>query len=680
MMRMTWKYGLALFFAGVILVSIGAESVTNIGALANVNYHFVPSMIAQEMVPEAGDRFPGNFGMPILNGAEAIRAELDDLEEPLPNPQWPAPMARDAIYFGGTDSGRFFPESLTLNDGVRSDVLVITQNALADETYAEVLRRRLSGKCWFPASEDAARVFETYVAEVQSGKRLANDIKIEDGRVHVTGALGVMEINGMTAKEIFDHNKDKHDFYLEESYVISWMYDYLSPHGFIMKLNAEKADKLRADECREDREFWDWQTRRLLDDPQFCRRRAERWRPPKGDNGSFRDVYHRVECRAFSKLRCALAGLYVRKGLMKDAQAAFREACMIDPQSPEATFRYVEALFSSDKWNAIYDLIEFSIRIDPESKHSKHRAEVIREPVRAARDAKATMNALRKKYGIWNEKKHWGRDTFSPETLKAFSSDDLDRFADASLDYFDVNFLFGNVKMARQSAVWLQDNPAHTNTFERAWRSVKVFKQLASCLSSNKDHNKDREDYLQSGAANVLAALKFPEAEKFEVQHESALVLAEAGLKDCVWVVDNAMKFPESQNPDALVRYARILGRFGQKRKAVRVINRALPLVQNAQPSNVVETAKLMLELNREKYTPYAHSLLRPLLRRTNVSWTAETLVDFALVCYDAEMPDEAYWTFLNAQRINPDLVDTLVRKNPKLKEIRELLQPSPQP
>ena len=637
-MRMTWKYGLALFFAGVILVSIGAESVTNIGALANVNYHFVPSMIAQEMVPEAGDRFPGNFGMPILNGAEAIRAELDDLEEPLPNPQWPAPMARDAIYFGGTDSGRFFPESLTLNDGVRSDVLVITQNALADETYAEVLRRRLSGKCWFPASEDAARVFETYVAEVQSGKRLANDIKIEDGRVHVTGALGVMEINGMTAKDIFDHNKDKHDFYLEESYVISWMYDYLSPHGFIMKLNAEKADKLRADECREDREFWDWQTRRLLDDPQFCRRRAERWRPPKGDNGSFRDVYHRVECRAFSKLRCALAGLYVRKGLMKDAQAAFREACMIDPQSPEATFRYVqEALFSSDKWNAIYDLIEFSIRIDPESKHSKHRAEVIREPVRAARDAKATMNALRKKYGIRNETRR-GRDVFSPETLRAFSSDDLDRLADACLDYCEANLQFQNIQMARQSAVWLQDNPAHTNTFERAWRSVKVFKHLASYQFESR----------WNAAVNVLAALTFPEANTFDVQNEAAIVLAQAERKDeCVVAINKAMGFPESRNFATLVQYAQILERFGKKREAIKVIDRALPLAQNAQPATVVD---------------------------------AEKLVDFALVCYAAEMPQEAREAYEKAWRMNPVLVDTLVRKNPKLKEIRELLQPSPQP
>ena len=677
MSKTSWECALvSFFFMCACLVSVGSEDDTDDLSSANFNHRLLPVLIARDMARDAGDRYPGNFGMPILNGADAIRPELDDFEEPLPNPQWPAPMAHGAIYFGGTDHGRYIPESLTLNDDVRLDVLVITQNALADNRYAEVLRHRLSGKCWVPPQEDIARAFETYITEVQSGKRQANgDLKIENGRVQVTGALAVMQINEIISKDIFDHNKTEHDFYVEESYVIPWMYDYLSPHGFMMKLNAEEVGRLHAGTCKADMEFWDWQTRRLLDDPQFCRRRAERCRLIKGLNGGNEDTdyRHRVACRAFSKLRSSIAGLYARKGLMKEAQVAFREACVIDPQSPEATFRYVqEALVGSDKWNAIFDLIEFTVRINPESKHSKEHAAGMRKPVRTARDAKATMNALRNKYKV--------QEIFVPETLMEFSSRDLSSLADACLDYFHVNFQFGNVEMARQSAFWLQGNPSHTNTFERAWRSAKVFKQLASSLSSNKNHNKDREDYLQNGAANVLAALKFPEADKFEVQHESALVLAEAGLKDCVWAIDNAMKFPESQNPDTLVQYAKILESFEQEREAVKVINRALPLVQNAQPSNVVEAAKLMLELNREKYTPNVQSLLRPLLRRPNVSWTAETFVDFALVSHDVQMPQEACEALEKGMRMNPVLVDTQFRQNPKLKEIWKLLRQRSQP
>ena len=653
MSKPTWKCRLA--FCSLVcacLTSVGAEDEADDLSAANFKHRLLPVLIARDMARDAGDRYPGEFGMPILNGADAIRPELDELEEPLPNPQWPEPMVRDAIYFGGTDHGRYIPESLTLNDGVRPDVLVITQNALADERYEEMLRHRLSGKCWVPAKEDTARAFETYLTEVQSGKRRAcGDLKIENGRVQVTGALAVMQINEIISKDIFDHNKDEHDFYVEESYVIPWMYDYLSPHGFMMKLNAEKADKLRPDECREDREFWDWQTRRLLDAPQFCRRRAERCRLIKNPNGGNEgeDYRHRVACRAFSKLRSAIAGLYARKGRMKEAQSAFREACMIDPQSPEATFRYIqESLAGSDKWNAIFDLIEFTVRIDPENKRHEERAGHYRKPVRAARDAKATMNALRKKYGIRNETRR-GRDVFSPETLRAFSSDDLDRLADACLDYCEANLQFQNIQKARQSAVWLQDNPAHTNTFERAWRSVKVFKQLAAFgVDPASAHAKG---CIHNAAENVLAALAFPEANTFDMQNEAAIVLAQAERKDeCVVAINKAMGFPESRNFATLVQYAQILERFGKKREAIKVIDRALPLAQNAQPATVVD---------------------------------AEKLVDFALVCYAAEMPQEAREAYEKAWRMNPVLVDTLVRKNPKLKEIREireLLQPSPQP
>lgn len=677
MSKTTWKCRLALCsLVCACLASVGAEDEAGDLSAANFKHRLLPVLIARDMARDASDRYPGEFGMPILNGADAIRPELDELEEPLPNPRWPKPMARDAIYFGGTDHGRYIPESLTLNDGVRPDVLVITQNALVDERYEGMLRHRLSGKCWVPAQEDTARAFETYVAEVQSGKRRAGGtLKFENGRVRVAGALAVMQINEILSKDIFDHNKDEHSIYVEEGYVIPWMYDYLSPHGFMMKLNAEKADGLRPDACREDGEFWDWQTRRLLDDPQFCRRRAERCRLVKNPNGGNEeeDCRHRVACRAFSKLRCALAGLYARKGRMKEAQAAFREAYAIDPQFPETTFRYIkESLAGSDKWNAIFDLIEFTVRIDPENKRHGERAGHYREPVRAARDAKTTMNALRRRYGIRDEN-HWGRDVFSPETLRAFSSDDLDRLADACFDSFDANLLLGGIERAKLSAVWLQGNPAHTNTFARAWRSVKAFKRLRQFHSC-------QDDSVRNEAANVLAALTFPEANTFDVQNEAAIALAQAERKgECIEAIGKAMKFPESRDFATLVQYAKILERFGEKREAMKAIDLALPLAQNAQPASAVDAANLMLR-SGETSKADVRKVLRPLLLRSNVSWTAETLVDFALVCYAAGMPLVAQAVYEKARRMNPVLVDAQLRQNPKLREIEGLLRQRRQP
>ena len=53
---------------------------------------------------------------------------------------------------------------------------------------------------------------------MQRGVRPANgDLKIENGRVQVTGALGVMEINGILTKLRHDHDRLRHSFYVEEA-------------------------------------------------------------------------------------------------------------------------------------------------------------------------------------------------------------------------------------------------------------------------------------------------------------------------------------------------------------------------------------------------------------------------------------------------------------------------------
>ena len=61
-----------------------------------------------------------------------------------------------------------------------------------------------------------------------------------------------MAINGILAKWIFDWNKEKHAFYVEESYVIPWwMYPYLRPAGVIMKIEREQWPS-----PQQDRKLW----------------------------------------------------------------------------------------------------------------------------------------------------------------------------------------------------------------------------------------------------------------------------------------------------------------------------------------------------------------------------------------------------------------------------------------
>jgi hypothetical protein len=237
-------------------------------------------------------------------------------------------MGTNAIFFGGTDPGRFVPTYMIYSAKVRPDVYLITQNALADNTYMNVMRDLYGDQIWIPSPIDSNRAFQMYVQGVQSGKIQAGaDVKTEGGKVQVQGVGGVMQINGFLSKMIFDHNQyltetqndektrpvgaaavytdpplDKNGmppqrtFFVEESYVLPWMYPYLTPHGLIMKIN-NKPTPLTKEVIENDTKFWGWYVDRLINDDKFIR-----------------DIVAR---KSFSKLRSAIAGLYAARGKPK---------------------------------------------------------------------------------------------------------------------------------------------------------------------------------------------------------------------------------------------------------------------------------------------------------------------------------------------------------------------------
>ena len=320
-------------------------------------YPIVQNYTDERMVFELGGNeqnghtFGWQFGAYQLEGAKAINDQIVADEEPLPDPTYPPAMDKFSIFFGGTDPGRFVPTYMIYSANYRPDVYLITQNALADDTYMSVQRDLYGDEIWIPAKEDSAEAFNVYVDEVQRGVRPANgDLQIQNGRVQVTGALGVMEINGILTKMMHDHDRLRHSFYVEESYVIPWMYPYLSPHGLIMKINAEKTP-YDAKRAAQDRDFWDWYARRLLDDPMYRRDFAGQ--------------------KSFSKLRAAIAGLYQKQGRYLEGAQAFREAVLLYPASPEATFRYAqECLLPFSKWDIVLEMMDYTDLIDPNNKRT----------------------------------------------------------------------------------------------------------------------------------------------------------------------------------------------------------------------------------------------------------------------------------------------------------------------
>ncbi len=269
-----------------------------------------------------GHDFGWQFGNYQLRGARAIVEELSDDEEPLPNPSYPPEMETNAVFYGGTDPGRFVPTYMIYSAGVRPDVYLITQNALADQTYLDTMRGLYADSIWMPTADDNQVAFGQYWDDIQTGRRpdLGGIRRDASGRMSVNGAQAVMEINGIIARQIFDRNRDGHAFYVEESYAIDWMYPYLVPNGLIMRIRHDPG-ALPPRAVRDDMDFWDWYVRRLHADPNFAREIPAR--------------------KAFNKLRGSIAGLYARSRRYREAERAYKEAQSLYVYSPESAFRLV---------------------------------------------------------------------------------------------------------------------------------------------------------------------------------------------------------------------------------------------------------------------------------------------------------------------------------------------------
>jgi tetratricopeptide (TPR) repeat protein len=153
-----------------------------------------------------------------------------------------------------------------------------------------------------------------------------------------------MAINGILAKQIFDKNKDKHAFYVEESYVIPWMYPYLRPAGIIMKLEKEPLPS-----PQENPELW----------KQIVEHDRQYWNTLTGEFLAREDFRRNMDAKkTFSKLRCAIAGVYSARGLVPEAEEAFKQSLQLCPESPESSFRLADIYMRQRRYSEARALIE----------------------------------------------------------------------------------------------------------------------------------------------------------------------------------------------------------------------------------------------------------------------------------------------------------------------------------
>ena len=308
----------------------------------------------------------GVFEM-FLSGDKYATAFGDDIIKSIPE---------GSIYFGGTDPGRFIVTAMSESHADGIPFFTFTQNALADGTYLDYLRSMYGGKLYIPTGKDSQKCFQDYTEDVarrQQNNQLkpGEDVQVDkvSGRVQVSGQVAVMAINGLLVKTIFDKNPG-HEFYIEESFPLDWMYPYLEPHGLIMKINRKPLPSLSDEIVKQDRDYWvkyvapmigDWlNTDTSVQEIASFAEKIYLKNNLSGFSGDPQFVKNSDAQKMFSKLRSAIGGLYVWRGLhataddekrrMDDeADFAFRQAWALCPYSPEAVFRYVNLLLSEGR-------------------------------------------------------------------------------------------------------------------------------------------------------------------------------------------------------------------------------------------------------------------------------------------------------------------------------------------
>ncbi len=264
-------------------------------------------------------------------------------------------------------------------------------------------RRRAEGvyppkEIYTPSPEDSQQCFEDYTSDVARRQAIGQlkpgeDVKVENGRVQVSGQVAVMMINGLLCKVIFDHNPTN-EFFVEESFPLDWMYPYETPFGIIMKINRNPLPELTPDIFKKDHDFWSKYSERLIGNwitydtsVQQIADFAEKlylhnnYAGFKGDRRFIRDDDGQ---KAFSKLRSSIAGLYAwrcfpntcppeyrqksaasQDALIKETDFAFKQSFAFCPYSPEAVYRYVNFLLQLNRLDDALIVAQTCLKLDP---------------------------------------------------------------------------------------------------------------------------------------------------------------------------------------------------------------------------------------------------------------------------------------------------------------------------
>ena len=365
-----------------------------------------------EMMPEWTARFgPGGLGVPALCLALLpLWSNFDDGNQAGHWFGWQfghdvmKSMDRNAVYYGGSDFGRFVPTYMAFVESQqpdrwkrdpafdRRDVTVVTQNALCDTFYNQYIRqqydpryrpktpaysaeerRMVDSPLWlgtektfspfekwlgrdkaYPlepvtclSPEELQQCWIDYRQEPEVAARIKSGEALPDGR-RPGNIYDTFEVNAVAAEKIFEKNKARHTFYLEQSVPMDWTYPYMLPDGLIFKLSPTKLAKLPPERIAADHAFWNAYAARLLADPNF-----------------------RVDDDAtitFGKLAYNHADLYRWRDLPADEEEFLKLAIRLSPQLQEAVFELQDLYADQERYDDAIALLRQAQLDDPRNE------------------------------------------------------------------------------------------------------------------------------------------------------------------------------------------------------------------------------------------------------------------------------------------------------------------------
>ncbi|MEM9557111.1 MAG: DUF2723 domain-containing protein [Acidobacteriota bacterium] len=258
-----------------------------------------------------------------------------------------ASLPRGAVLFGGSDAGRFVPTYMIFGESVekprhkrdpafdRRDVYLITQTQLLARFYRSYIRDHYGAER--PAPGALGRLLGRDEAYPEKPLQLPseNDVALLIRAIDTRGG-SIDELPSDVAHWIYRANRDAHEFFVEDSLDMPWTRPLAIPAGPVYRL-ARVPRPPTDDEIAADHAYWRATLDRLLADPEF---------------------EHDLDARlAIMALRHQGARVYRDRGLLADAEHAFRQALEILPNELRSMLALGQLLASQGRFGEAREVV-----------------------------------------------------------------------------------------------------------------------------------------------------------------------------------------------------------------------------------------------------------------------------------------------------------------------------------